>query len=248
MTSLRINNKTRIRLTKQDFIEVGANSQGYKEYQHKQTGMVFVFVPAGKFQMGSNEAYSEKPIHEVVLNSFLISKYEVTQGIYQKVMGLNPSGFKKGDNYPVEYVSWGDCDKFCKKTGLRLPTEAEWEYACRAGTSTKYYWGDKENDNYMWFSEDWKIGHHPVGEKKPNGFGLCDMNGNVWEWCQDWYDDGYYKNSPQDNPKGPLGGQYRVLRGGSWGDNASGCRSCVRGWIEPAFCYYHIGFRCALTL
>ncbi|MEK7450052.1 MAG: formylglycine-generating enzyme family protein [Planctomycetota bacterium] len=153
--------------------------------------------------MGSNDGENdEKPIHEVALNSFLISKYEVTQGQWQKIMNNNPSNFK-GDNNPVEQVSWDDCQEFCKrsetesasggKTGLRLPTEAEWEYAARAGTTTKYYWGDSINDDYLWDNSN--LGTHPVGQKKPNGFGLYDMLGNVWEWCQDWYGAIYYQTS-----------------------------------------------------
>lgn len=231
------------------FTALGKNPQGYEEYRHETTGMVFVLIPSGTFQMGSNDSDSEKPVHEVAVNSFLISKFEVTQGVWQKVIGSNPSKFKKGDNYPVEQVSWDDCQEFCKKAELRLPTEAEWEYATRAGTTTKYYWGDKDDGDYMWCAANSGSTTHPVGEKKPNGFGLYDISGNVWEWCQDWYEEGYYKNSPKDNPQGPSEGQDRVLRGGSWGTNGVNCRSGVRAWGVPSGRYnLMFGFRCVRDL
>ncbi|MDI6788565.1 MAG: SUMF1/EgtB/PvdO family nonheme iron enzyme, partial [Planctomycetota bacterium] len=207
------------------FVEIGANQQGYQEYRHEPTGMVFVLIPGGTFRMGSNDGHDdEKPIHEVTVSNFLIGKYEVTQGVWQKIMGNNPSHFK-GDNHPVEQVSWNDCQEFCRKAGLQLPTEAEWEYVCRAGTNTKYYWGNESNSNYMWYDKNSNSTTHPVGQKKPNAFGLYDIIGNVWEWCQDWYDANYYKNSPKDNPTGPSSGEYRVLRGGSWNNNANNCRT-----------------------
>ena len=245
------------------FVEIGVNQQGYKEYLHAATGMVFVLVPAGTFQMGSNDGPdNEKPIHDVSLNSFLIAKYEVTQAQWQKIMGNNPSYFKKGDlpaeaasaqagNNPVEQVSWDDCQAFCQKAGLRLPTEAEWEYACRAavptgrqGKSTKYYWGNEPDGNYMWYGEKLEGGHHPVGQKKPNGFGLYDMSGNVWEWCSDWYGD--YGGNALTNPTGPSSGQYRVLRGGSLNFNEYFSRSAYRYRIEPSNRDNNVGFRCVV--
>lgn len=225
------------------FTFIETNSAGYKEYRHKQTGMVFVLLPAGSFQMGSNDA-DEKPIHEVTLNSFLIAKYEVTQSQWQKIMWNNPSRFK-GDNNPVEKVSWDDCREFCKKTGLRLPTEAEWEYAARAGTNTLFYWGDEEGGDYMWYSGNSEDTTHPVGEKKPNGFGLYDMSGNIWEWCSDWYGDNYYGSSPKNNPQGLASGQYRVLRGGAWCRNAYLCRLSYRIREVPSVRdTSYFGFRC----
>ena len=221
------------------FVTVGTNQQGYEEYRHEATGMVFVMIPAGTFKMDSNEI----PIHEVALNSFLISKYETTRGVWQKIMGNDPSNFKRGNNYPVEQVSWDDCQEFCRKTGLRLPTEAEWEYACRAGTNTEYYWGDNEAGDYVWYNKNSGNATHSVGEKKPNGFGLYDMSGNVWEWCSDWYDEKYYQVSPKDNPSGSASGQYRVVRGGSWNDFANGCRSALRDRFEPTLRGSNIGFR-----
>lgn len=218
---------------------IATNKQGYKEYRHKQTGMVFVLIPSGTFKMGSPPSEkgrfggNEGPVHEVTLNSFLISKYEVTQGVWQKIMGNNPSHFKKGDDYPVEQVSWNDCQEFCRKTGLRLPTEAEWEYACRAGITTRFYWGDEVNGDYMWYRDNAGGTTHPVGQKQPNDFGLYDMSGNVWEWCQDRYDHDYYKNSPKNNPKGPESGKDRPLRGGQARLGEDFCRSAIRFWQSP---------------
>lgn len=231
------------------FVKIGANPQGYMEYRHKKTDMVFVLIPARTFNMGSNDgAADEEPVHEVSLDSYLISKYEVTQEVWQKVMGNNPSYFK-GNNLPVEGVSWDDCQEFYRNTGLRLPTEAEWEYACRAGTNTKYYWGDDKADgDYMWWSDNSGYTTHPVGEKKPNGFGLYDMSGNVWEWCEDWYGEDYYKSSPKHSPKGPGKGRYRVLRGGSWSySNPELFRVGYRNSNFPSDRYRNRGFRVSGT-
>ena len=179
---------------------------------------------------------------EGLLSDFLISKYEVTQEVWEKIRGKNPSHFKGAKN-PVEQVSWEDCQEFCKKTGLRLPTEAEWEYACRAGTKTEFYWGDKEDEDYMWYHANSDTKTHPVGEKKPNGYGLHDMSGNVSDWCKDWWNENYYKNSPKENPKGPDKGQYRVLHGGGRVLNALYCGSSVRFCFGPRHCDSHLGFR-----
>ena len=230
------------------FVEIGDNPQGYKEYRHEATGMVFVLVPAGTFQMGSNAGSdAEKPVHEVTLNSFLISKYEVTQSQWRKVVDINPSTFKDGDNYPVECVSWNDCQKFCIGTGLRLPTEAEWEYAARAGTTTWFYWGEfreRPDGDYMWSYDNSGETTHSVGQKKPNGFGLYDMCGNVWEWCADWYGKDYYKSSPKSNPAGPDTGEKRVLRGGSWNPGPYTYNSSMRVGSEPSRRESYVGFRC----
>jgi formylglycine-generating enzyme required for sulfatase activity len=205
-------------------------------------------IPAGSFMMGSPSGIGsddERPQHRVTLDGFLMDKTEVTQAEYTKVMGSNPSGFKNCPSCPVEIVNWSEAKSYCEKVGKRLPTEAEWEYACRAGTTTQYYWGNEMDGNYGWFDGNSSNKTHPVGEKKPNAWGLYDMSGNVWEWCSDWYDEGYYKSSPESNPSGASSGRYRVLRGGSWGSNGSYLRSGYRDWDSPDRRAYINGFRCA---
>jgi formylglycine-generating enzyme required for sulfatase activity len=191
-------------------------------------GMKFVLIPAGEFTMGSPEnevgRNSDETQHNVkITKSFYIQTTEVTQAQWKAVMGNNPSYFK-GDDLPKEQVSWDDAQEFLKKLSAkegvtyRLPTEAEWEYACRAGSTTRFCFGDDDSKlvEYAWYSANSDSKTHPVGGKKPNAWGLYDMHGNVWEWCQDWYDENYYKNSPAEDPQGPANGEFRVLRGGSW--------------------------------
>ncbi|MBI4834862.1 MAG: formylglycine-generating enzyme family protein [Planctomycetes bacterium] len=222
---------------------ININPQGYKEYRHGGTGLVFVLIPGGTFKMGINDGFNyEKPVHEVTVSDFFIAKYEVTQSVWQKIMGNNPASFKKArqseeakdvgsENNPVETVSWDDCQEFCKKAGLRLPTESEWEYAARGKTTTKFYWGDdvKQAGDYAWYQDNSKNTTHPVGQKNPNGFGLYDTAGNVWEYCADWYDETYYKNSPKDNPQGPASGNFKAVRGGCWYDIVTELRVSIRG-------------------
>ena len=212
-----------------------------------------VLIPAGKFTMGklsSEEDHgNNKTQHEVTLTKpFYIGKYTVTQEQYQQVMGSNPSNFKGKDN-PVEMVSLDDAQEFCKKLGqttnqtLRLPTDAEWEYACRAGTSTSYYSGDTENDlkRVAWYAANSNGTTHPVGQKEPNRFGLFDMHGNVWQWCQDWYEE--YKPDTVTDPQGPAKGVVRVLHGGSWNFAPFMCRSVSRDNGFPGHRCSHFGFR-----
>ena len=212
-------------------------------------GIKFVYIQGGTFMMGSFDGDSnEKPEHKVNISSFRMSKYEVTQEQYRAIMGKNPSHFK-GDSNPVEQVSWNDavefCKKFTKKYGvkMRLPYEAEWEYACRAGTTTKYYWGDSIDGSYCWYNDNSGSKIHPVGQKKPNAFGLFDMSGNVWEWCMDWHDEDYYSSSPYKNPTGPSSGSSKVLRGGSWVDYPGGVRSAIRVGYGPDDGWDGGGFR-----
>ena len=200
-----------------------------------------VNLPAGEFLMGSPDSDSdasddEKPPHQVKVNSFAIGKYPVTQAQYQAVMGTNPSRFKNNPQNPVENVSWNDAQAFCQKlsqiTGktYRLPTEAEWEYACRAGTTTRFYFGDDANqlEDYAWYGGNSQKTTHPVGQKKPNAWGLYDMSGNVWEWCEDnWHDN--YKNAPRDGSAWLIKDNYfQILRGGSWFIDPLYCRSAYR--------------------
>jgi len=206
-----------------------------------------VTIPSGSFKMGSNEGSDEKPIHTVHISSFKMGKYEVTQGQWLAVTGDTPSRFS-GMNKPVEQVSWDDIQLFLgklnKMTGkkFRLPSEAEWEYAARAGTSSKWSWGNSEGSagSYAWYAGSKT---HPVGQKKPNAFGLYDMHGNVWEWVEDWYSDSYYRQSATTDPTGPSSGQDRVVRGGSWDDGAGDLRSAYRFNLWPGYRYYFIGFR-----
>jgi len=221
-----------------------------EQKQSGPVGMKFVLIPAGSFQMGQDSGDSdENPVHRVTISrAFQMQTTDVTQGQWKAVMGNNPSEFQHGDDYPVEQVSWNDVQEFLKKLNAldpgknyRLPTEAEWEYACRAGTSGERY-GDL--DAIAWYSGNSSSKTHPVGKKQPNAWGLYDMLGNVWEWCADWFDDNYYANSPATDPRGPLSGQYRVLRGGSWVGNDSYVRSADRNWDSPAV-RYSDGFRCS---
>jgi formylglycine-generating enzyme required for sulfatase activity len=199
----------------------------------------------------------EKPAHEVTLSTpFYMGKYEVTQEQYQEVMGKNPSQFKGRPDLPVEVVSWDDAREFCKKvsakTGrvLRLPSEAEWEYACRAGTETLYHSGDDESslDKAAWYAGNSKRATHPVGQKEASAFGLCDMHGNVWEWCEDdWHHS--YKGAPVDGsawidkPRDA----HRVMRGGSWYFYPGYCRSAFRFNLDPGRRCNLLGFRVVLV-
>ena len=195
----------------------------------------------------------ERPQHRVEITSpFYLGKHEVTQAQWSKITGMNPSYFK-GSDQPVESVSWGDVQKFIVElnavTGqeFRLPTEAEWEYACRAGSSTQYYFsGDEEGlGEYAWCSDNAKNSTHQVGQKKPNAFGLYDMLGNVWEWCSDRYGEAYYIASPKGDPEGPASGKSRVLRGGAWQYPAVSLRPANRYYQLPDHKYADTGFRIA---
>jgi len=211
-------------------------------------GMKHAQIPAGSFVMGSDIGEDEKPKHRVTLPSFKMQTTPVTQEQWEAVMGNNPSYFK-GAYLPVEQVSWYDCQQFIQKLnqldpgrGYRLPTEAEWEYACRAGTTTKYYTGDSESDlaSAGWYEGNSDKRTHPVGEKVPNVFGLYDMHGNVWEWCEDWYHDSY-NGAPTDGsawlrPRS----EHRALRGGAC---ISNCRSAYRISYYPDDRNVYIGFR-----
>ena len=212
--------------------------------------------------------------HEVTIGKdYYLGVTEVTQGQYEKTMGTNPSYFQKqvpsyfqkqvirksdSSMYPVEMVSWEDAVEFCKKLSdlpeekkagrvYRLPTEAEWEYACRSGSKSAYSFGDssKSLGDYAWFYGNSDERTHPVGEKKANAWGLYDMHGNVWEWCSDWYDE--YPKGAVSDPTGPKEGSYRVIRGGGWGYEAADCRSALRVRLTPVDRNRYLGFRLALS-
>jgi len=201
------------------------------------------YVPPGVFTMGMEGASNKTP-HKVFLDGYFIDKHEVTQEAFVEVRGANPSKFQ-GDNRPVDQATWLEANAYCQQVGKRLPTEAEWEKAARAGTQTRYYWGDEFHGDHAWYEDNADGQTHPVGQKKPNAYGLYDMSGNVWEWVADWYDSDYYKRSPPANPKGPEAGEEKTLRGGSWYSSPRHQMSATRFWSEPHIRNSNFGFRCA---
>jgi formylglycine-generating enzyme required for sulfatase activity/class 3 adenylate cyclase len=227
----------------------------FKEWVEPTTGMEFVWVEGGCFQMGDTFGEGdddERPVHEVCVDSFGMSRHEVTQGQWQKIMGSNPSKFTKGDNYPVEQVSWVDTQDFIRKlnslagNSLRLPTEAEWEYAACSGGKKEKYAGGSDIDRLAWYDGNSGDSTHPVGTKDPNGLGLYDMSGNVWEWCSDWYDRDYYQQSLRNNPRGPSSGSFRVIRDGCWNGSFWLARCTNRDGFRPGYRLDNLGFRVVL--
>jgi formylglycine-generating enzyme required for sulfatase activity len=232
-------------------------------------GMKLVLIPKGTFMMGSPERekgrWEQETQHEVTISKdYYLGVYEVTQAQYEKVMGKNPSHFQgsivrnENADLPVENVSWDDAVEFCKKLSdlpeekkagreYRLPTEAEWEYACRAGSKTSYSFDDEQGllPEYGWFNRKSSQRTHTVGLLEPNAWGLYDMHGNVWEWCSDWYVE--YPQGAVSDPTGPKEGSFRVFRGGSWRDVAAICRSAFRCMLDPSYRGIGIGFRLALS-
>lgn len=222
-----------------------------------------VALPAGTFQMGETGRRNAVPVHAVALPAFAIGKYEVTQGEWKALMGANPSqNAACGDDCPVENVSWNDAREFARRLGAktgktyRLPSEAEWEYACRAGTVTPYHFGetlsaDKANYNGNFVYGAGKKGAYrektmPVGSFPGNPWGLHDMHGNVWQWCHDWH--GGYSGKAVTDPQGPKTGKNRVLRGGSWGSHPIFCRSANRNFTDPDSRTEFNGFRVVLVV
>ena len=211
-----------------------------------------VYVSGGTFIMGGDDSSDQMPTHSVTLSSYYICKYEVTQALWRAVMGSNPSNFK-GNNLPVENVSWYDCQTFIKRlnsyTGrnFRLPTEAEWEFAARGGNYSRHYKYSGSNyiDDVAWYIDNSNKRPQPVGAKQPNELGLYDMSGNVGEWCSDW--DGSYSSYSQTNPTGPNSGSFRVHRGGFWRYNAKYCRTPERNSKTPDYCVNYIGLRLVLS-
>ncbi|MBI4662191.1 MAG: formylglycine-generating enzyme family protein [Verrucomicrobia bacterium] len=236
------------------------------------SGAEMVLVPAGSFSMGRSQGADTSPVHKVSVSAFYMDKYEVTQQAYELLMGVNISKFEAEKN-PVEQVRWTQAAKYCNSrsfkeglkpcydettwqcdfsaNGYRLPTEAEWEYACRAGSQTAYSFGDDPEAlrTCGWFKRNADKKTHPVGAKSPNAWGLHDMHGNVAEWCNDSYQAGYYKNSPASDPRGPEQGSTRVIRGGHWAASPEKCTSFYRMNDAPELpdiClgYDVYGFRC----
>jgi len=239
-----------------------------------KTGSEMVLIPAGSFKMGSPAgSIEESPVHEVWIDSFFMDRCEVTQGRYLKLAGENPSSFPGAGN-PVETVEWIGAVTYCNlrsraeglkpcyagkgrewtcdfgASGYRLPTEAEWEYACRAGARTAYCFGSDAGrlPDFAWFGDNAGKRTHPVGRKRPNAWGLCDMHGNVSEWCNDALSRIYYKNCPLRNPPGPKTGEIKVVRGGGWSSTADACRSARRtgenARVIDSCITDSIGFRC----
>jgi formylglycine-generating enzyme required for sulfatase activity len=232
-----------------------AEAEAARQISEQMAGE-FVFVKGGCYRMGDtfgDGRPDERPVHEVCVNDFYLGKYEVTQGQWQGVMGYNPAYHKNGDEYPVEQVSWNDVQGFIRKlsdkTGqfYRLPTEAEWEYAARSGGKPERYSGGDAVDALAWYRSTSGGKSHPVGTKAPNGLGIHDMSGNVWEWVQDWYGSGYYSGSPRDNPKGPSSGTHRVARGGGWSAEVESCSTTDREYLIPAGGNNSMGFRLVRT-
>jgi formylglycine-generating enzyme required for sulfatase activity len=229
----------------------------------------FVWIPPGRFVMGSPASEQDRYGHEgpqtvvTLTHGFYLCQHEVTQAEYQTVIGSNPSGFQGDPNRPVEQVSWYDATNYCAKLTAaesaagrlpagyvyRLPTEAEWEYACRAGATNRFSYGDDPGYTKLgeraWYSANSGGQTHPAGQKLPNGWGLYDVYGNVWEWCWDWY--GSYPGGSVTDPRGATSGSVRVFRGGGWDDSPRNCRSAYRAGVEPGYRYGNLGFRVALV-
>ncbi len=238
-----------------------------------KTGIQMVRIPAGEFTMGGEDGDDdEKPVHHVRVGAFYIDACEVTQESYQGLMGKNPSKFKAPDK-PVDQVSWHDAVQYCNARslreglppcydsetlecdfsagGYRLPTEAEWEYACRAGTTTRWSFGDDPGKlgQHAWVKANSNNTTHPVRQKDPNPWGLHDMHGNLYEWCNDFYSEAYGPDHEGADPRGPASGDQRVVRGGCWAMGEDRCRSSARGSESPGFvdaCFKReaYGFRC----
>ncbi|MEW5818072.1 MAG: formylglycine-generating enzyme family protein [Spirochaetota bacterium] len=242
----------------------GGITNTVQECRHDLTGIEMTLIPAGIFLMGFREeevtdwvkeeeigrelTSDAIPAHTVQLSAFFIGKYPVKQSQWEQVMGNNPSKYK-GPDHPVERVNWKDTMKFCKKSGLNLPTEAQWEYACRAGTSTRFYWGkdpeEKDVEKYCWCFSNSDFKTHPVGQKEPNAFGLYDMSGNVWEWC---YDCGAYPDTDLLNPILRKRRKWEFLRGGSFNDESWLLTSAFRGFYKPSYRDRTLGLRVAFHL
>jgi formylglycine-generating enzyme required for sulfatase activity len=236
------------------------------------SGVQMVLLPGGAFTMGDKDGEVDERPHGVTVSPFAIDKFEVTQEEYERVMGSNPSKVK-GKKNPVEQVRWSDAVRYCNErsrrdgleppydlktwkcrfeaNGYRLPTEAEWEYAARAGTTTVYSFGESDTElgHHAWVRANSGGKPHPVRQRRPNAWGLYDMHGNVWEWCNDFYRPDYYLESPANDPKGPDSGDKKVLRGGCWNSTPDACRSAYRynenpAYTDACFGYDIYGFRC----
>ena len=237
-----------------------ANTGWAREVIHRRTGIAMVFIPAGHFTMGSPETEAGRDKDEIqhfvkITKPFYMAKHEVTQGAWRKRISIAPwLGGKHVVTHlenPAVYVSWNACEEFLKRAGdgLALPTEAQWEYACRAGSRGAFCFGNEEYKlaSYAWFDRNaWDVGKkhaHRTGMTGQNPWGLFDMHGNVYEWCSDWYAEGYYKKSTTEDPAGPNTGAERVMRGGSFYTPGKHCRSANRNKCDPKQSMNGLGFR-----
>lgn len=242
------------------------------QYLHKRTGLLFVLLPAGRFVRGAEDITShedERPARWIHLTRpFLIARTACSQQAWRRgVEGIELRGqiadlakqanfpiFGDQDNMPVYHVRWMDCARWCQENGLELPTEAQWEYACRAGTRTDFSFGDVapdcwvELERWMWYSEHNQLTAPMLESLPPNPWGLFDMHGTIWEWCRDRYDPGYYASGPDVDPFNSEAGDGRVHRGGAWDVPAVCCRSSARYRDAETYCHGSIGFRPSLTL
>jgi len=236
-----------------------AHSPG-ETWREPEVGIEFVWVPAGCYQMGcgswtSDCSNDEKPVHEVCVDGFWMGKYEVTQGEWQKVTGQNPSYYKSGEKHPVAHVSWNDVQEFIRrlkdanggKYELRLPSEAEWEYACRSGGKNEKYAGGDKAGNVAWFKKNSGDSSHQVGTKQPNGMGIYDMSGNAWELCEDNYEESAYAEHERKNPVNRSGGLNRVIRGGAWHGGGISVRCATRSVFDPVSRRDRVGLRLVRT-
>lgn len=218
-------------------------------WTESHTDMKFKCVPGGTFKMGNDtDSQDEKPIHTVTLGGFWMAQYEITQSQWQKILANKPAE-KKGNNHPVENISWHDIQSFIEKLNqrgddtFRLPTEAEWEYACRNGGKQTYYCGGDRLDDYGWTNGTDDEGHFVVGGKLSNSLELYDMTGSVWEWVQDWYDVNYYSRSQKKNPQGSFYGKQKVIRGCAFNSIPSDCRATARLHAPPDMNNFSVGAR-----
>lgn len=236
-----------------------------------RSGIQFVLIPGGDFMMGSADRNNSRPVHRVRISSpFYLGKFPVTQEEWEKVMGKNPCRFRKEEktglfkkelvkvpDNPVETVSWMDVQEFIRNLNklegslkYRLPTEAEWEYACRAGSEGRYCFGSRKSllGGFAWFDTNAGGRVHEVGKLSPNEWDLHDVHGNIWEWCSDWYREDYYENSPEMDPKGPSEGTLKAARGGCYSYDGDFCGCGTRGFVAPEKRYDYLGFRLALSI
>ena len=249
---------TETTVVKQETVQANVSEELTETFTEPITGIKFVLVRGSCYPMGTDqEQVFEGPMHEVCVDNFYLSKYEVTQRQWLNLMGRTQSNFYfQGKSRPVEWVNWGEAQDFIRTLNrrsertFRLPTEAEWEYAARSGGQDEKYAGtnDQESlEDFAWYRVNSNGQTRFIGMKKPNSLGLHDMSGNVREWCSDWYGEDYYNISPRENPQGPDNGEYRVIRGGAWGLPKGLARTTYRDAAKPNQRRNDIGFRLALS-